>query len=251
MRILATGDWHGDHVTAGYERFDEVQRAVDRTVDYAIAAANDIDLYLFLGDLCDPDTTDPLVHRAIAASVATANRLRDGGVASVWLTGNHDIIEDGHGSHTLMALKAAGHYVIDHPGSFLLDAIVGGEASGLLLVALPYTSLTKKYDPAEVVRRIRQAREHGALEESRHVIVAGHCTRIAAFEDGSETLDMARGRDLSFPVEEALALKPGATTLLNGHYHQRHLGPVYTPGSLIRCTHGEEDFTPGFLVLEI
>lgn len=240
MRVLFCGDSHADWVTGGLERFDEVQRARRRTIE--VAKQQEVDLYVDLGDTTDPDVQEALSHRAIAANVEAGLELREAGIASAWLVGNHDIIEDGRGSHTLMALRKAGLYVVDEP---MVRSFFNEQA----IVWLPYVHQSRRYDPVAFIRGIgRPLSSSGA--EAKKVIVIGHMTKVIGLEVGSETNDMPRGRDMVFPVEECRKLAP-QVLMVNGHYHRRHLhGDVITPGSLIRCTHGEEDFDPGFIVVD-
>lgn len=236
MIALFTGDFHLDHVTGGLERFDEIEAAAEQTIDVAIREK--VGAYFFLGDLTDPDVDEALAHRAIACAVRLAARLAQAGIARYFVTGNHDIMEDGRCSHTLMAVRAAGHEVIDRPTTTTLGDLV--------ICFLPYTSLTRRYDPAEHVRSARFA-------QGKRLLVAGHMTEIDGVGLGSETHEMPRGRAMRFPIEavaEGAAGRP--VTCVNGHFHERHLsGPVLTPGTLARLTHGEEGNAPGFLVVDV
>jgi hypothetical protein len=235
VKFLFTGDWHLDWTTGGLERFDEISEAVEQTIVSAVSEK--VDLYVFLGDLCDPDVDSPLTIRAIARSVEVARTLEKEGIQSVWITGNHDVIEDGRGSHTLLALARAGFEVhATRPYGALLPGGIG-------LLFLPYAPLSHRYDPAQFVRSC------GLMAATRFV-VAGHATRIRGYDLGSEETDMARGRAMEFPIDEALALGP-EVLLANGHYHSRYHDPVWTPGSLARLTHGEERHEPGWLVMEL
>jgi DNA repair exonuclease SbcCD nuclease subunit len=236
MKALFTGDWHLDWTTGGLERFDEISGALDQTIDHA--AIEKVDAYFFLGDLCDPDVDEALAHRAIARSVEAAEELKRRGIPSFWITGNHDVIEDGRGSHTLMALSKAGHQVIDRPRTISVN--------GVTVCFLSYTARSHRYDPAEHVRSARFA-------SNDRILIVGHMTEIDGFGFGSETHEMPRGRAMRFPLEVVAELqKTRKVTCVNGHFHDRHLdGPVFTPGTLARLTHGEEANEPGFLILEV
>lgn len=238
MKIVVTSDLHLDHRTGGFERFGEIKVALEQTVECALDVH--ADAWAFLGDLTDPDLDEGLTHRAIALAVQTDGRLREEGLAPWWLVGNHDVIEDGRLSHTLLALAGAGAKVFDRPDFFQRDDVG--------VIALPYAALAYRYDPAAYVRSVTE--KHGDL---RQWFVMGHMTRVDGVDDGSETVDMARGGDMRFPIEEAQKL-PRAV-LVNGHYHRqriaRHVGDVNIPGSLARLTHGEEQNEPGFLIVEV
>ena len=247
MKILVTGDWHTDAITAGVDRAEDVATAIGETVEAAIR--EEVDLYLFLGDLCDPDGVRS--HRAAALGVHTAARLRHYGIASRWLVGNHDVIEDGSGSHTLAGISALSFgqrlgredaKVYDAP---TVEAIGARGGPGVDLVALPFTPRSHAYDPAAFIEELP-----GRVGAAMPVLIAGHLN-IEGIGPGSETLDMPRGRDVFFPVEACRKRFPNAL-LLNGHYHTRQIfNGIVIPGSLERLTFGEERNEPGYLIVEI
>lgn len=233
MKLLITGDFHRDLTLDGYDRYDELTRAIQEVEETVIG--EDIDVFVFLGDLTDPDS--PNAHRAIADTIGFARRIELSGsrtVKTFWIPGNHDIVEDGRGTHTLLALREAGFTVVDEP---LLMTVKEKR-----FLFLPYTGLARRYDPLAFVKAFS--------DDLKLHAVFGHCTRIPGHPDGSETTDMHRGRDLVFPTAELKRRFPGAM-LFNGHYHRRHLGDVMTPGALARCTHGEADMTPGYLLVTL
>ena len=252
MKILVTSDWHGDWVSGGFERHDEVFKAVDETE--RVAFEEEVDLYLMLGDLTDPDVNLPLAHRTIARSVEVHRRLENGrdgahrSIEDLWVVGNHDVVEDGRGSHTLMALEKAGATVDARP---TMHEYVEDDRRSIWVMTLPYPSMTEKYDPIESLKLMRRQ-----LDPKDTVIIAGHMTKIPSFEPGSESGEMARGREMIFPVDAAVELFGDRVVLLNGHYHKqqavrRKPSDVLVPGALIRCTHGEEHHMPGYLILEV
>lgn len=247
MKLLAFGDVHGDWTTGGRERFDETSRALDQVQSYA--ETRKIDHVVFLGDLTDPDVDATLAHRAIARLLELAVNLHDAEIETDWIVGNHDVIDDGRGSHTLMALERVGFRVwstprnrITHPDGKLVE-----------FVFLPYAGLGRRYDPEHYIRELIASSRLGM--KGGTLIVAGHLTNVPGALVGSETIDMPRGKDVRFPVEACEELKQAGgyerMILLNGHFHQRSLdGPVLLPGSLARLTHGEEQHEPGFIVVE-
>lgn len=246
MKLLAYGDIHLDWTTGGFERFDEGSRALDQVESYA--ASRGVTHCVFLGDLSDPDD-EALCHRAVARAVEHDRRMREAGVRVDWVVGNHDVIEDGRGSHTLMAIAAAGGSVYSRPG----NRIVHGYGDRVEFVFLPYGGLGGRYDPDRFVRQLAESHRMGLKGGS--LVVCGHATLVPGTGKGSEATDLARGRDLAFPLEACRELAAaggyGKVVLLNGHVHRRTVdGPVLTPGSLARLTHGEQDHEPGFLVIE-
>jgi DNA repair exonuclease SbcCD nuclease subunit len=252
MKILATSDWHVDASTAGFDRGDDISAAVWETVE--VAAREKVDLYLFLGDLCDPGTMRS--HRAEAVAVRTAAALWfRHRIPSRWLTGNHDVIEDGSGSHTLAGVVGLAHglHETEHSGyigvlaSPYVEPVLQNfvRASQMIdMIYLPFTPRSHGYDPEDWVRKC------GAGSHGRKVIVAAHLN-IEGIESGSETAEMPRGRDVFLPLDAIRERWPDAL-VLNGHYHRRQVYKgVVVPGSLERLTFGEERNQPGFLIVEV
>jgi len=233
MKILVTSDWHGDATTAGVERYEDVEAAALEVLDAAINDAGLVDAFFFLGDLTDPDP--PRCWRAAELAIRIAKELHTAGIPSVWLTGNHDVLEDGNGSHTLQPLKATGFgWVVDGPG-------VSSVIPGIKFLALPFVARSNNYDPIEVVKR--------SAGESVQLVV-GHLN-VEGIEPGSESSEFARGRDVFLPLAQIKQAWPNAV-VCNGHYHrpQEYHG-VHVPGSLVRLTRAEANNTPGYLMIEV
>ena len=227
MKIVCSSDWHLDHVTAGVPRFEEIAAAVDQAVAHAITTK--ADMFIFAGDLCDPDS-GVSVFRCVQKAFEAAIRLSDANIRSIWVAGNHDIIEDGSGDTTLSPLKAIGRdvHVADRPG------VIWN------VLALPFVSALAPYDPAAEAKRLI------ALHCPQ--VVVGHLN-VPGIIPGEETHEMPRGREVIFPVKETA----GIPLKLHGHYHRQQVTPegIHIPGSLARLTFGEEAHTPGFLVFEV
>lgn len=241
MRLIVTSDFHLDWFTDGYDRYNDVRSAVSQV----LAEVKKDDVFLFLGDLTNPYSRT--VHRAASTAVGVAAHLSVRGIQQHWLTGNHDVQDDGIGSHTLMGVQAAELprcRVHDVPrGCDLFDG--DEDRNRIYLITLPYTSLSRTYDPEEFIKSVRES-----INPKSKVIIAGHLM-IDGITPGSETTDMARGRDVYFPLEACKKHFPKAL-LLNGHYHEAQtFKGIRIPGSLARLTHGEETNKPSFLALEI
>lgn len=234
MKLVVTSDWHHDWTTEGVARREEVERAVWQSVSRATEASETDDVvYLFCGDLADPHRARS--HSAVAFAAKIAFQLADEGVPSIWLTGNHDVIEDGSGGHVLEALKWIDKdvRVVDVPGLVQI-------AEGVEMLALPFTPTCLGYDPVEVVRR------HGPSEPR---VVAGHLN-IEGITAGSETKDMPRGRDVYWPIDD-LALECPDAVLVGGHYHDpQTFRGVNIVGSLARLSFGEST-PPSYLEVEL
>ena len=239
MRILHTGDWHGDKSTAGISRFEDVDRAVKQSVDHAIRTA--VDLYCFTGDLTDPDSGS-VVFRVLDLALWTACTLARHGIPSWWIPGNHDV--DNAGGHTLAPLKPlvelndqgfAAVRVFDEPTIERRACFTG--------VLLPYPIRPGAYDPAAWLRANRPP------DDGVPVFVAGHMTALEGVPDGEETLEMPRGQAVPFPMQEC----DPRWLLCNGHWHARQTyqsggRKVHICGSLARLTFGEERNVPSFNV---
>lgn len=240
MKLVVTSDWHLDHVSHGVSRFEELARAVDKTVETAVEI--DADAYVFLGDLCDPDSGS-VVFRCIELAIRTGVKLASYGIDSIWVAGNHDVIEDGTGDTTLSPLRgvADGVVVFERPGAAMIAPKKDGEAVNL--IALPFAATSHAYDVAKV--GVELARGYSSAK----TLIAAHLC-VPGVEPGEETKELPRGREVILPVSD---LRPHAATIMNGHYHRQQRSPdgVWIPGALARLTFCEERNAPGFLIVEI
>lgn len=236
LKFVVSSDWHLDAVTAGVERFEEIAGAVEQTV--ATEVLLDAQAYLFLGDLADP-SPPARSHRAAEKAATTAARIKQLGLDSFWLPGNHDVTEDGNGTTTLDAVAGAGR-VLKKP-----SLTIYGEAA---LLALPFTPRSHAYDPGQAVNDLTKD-----LPRGTPVLVLSHLN-IEGFTPGSEATDLPRGREVLLPKAEidALRKRGHAVQVLNGHYHRwsdNTADQIAVVGSLARLTFGEERNEPQFLVV--
>jgi DNA repair exonuclease SbcCD nuclease subunit len=239
VKLLLTSDWHGDHVTEGVSRFDDIERAVEQTVKTAVDEK--VDHYCFLGDLADPDK-NLSVFRAIGLAMDVAMELRQWPIRSHWLAGNHDVIEDGSNTTTLTPLKSIADndhtYVYENPGYANLTE----GADAIRMLALPFTATSNPYDPVHYAS--------DELETDDTLVVLSHLN-LSGITPGSETKELPRGREVSLPFG-MFRSRPGTTLLFSGHYHQRQrYENVEIVGSLVRLTFGEENHTPGYLLVDL
>ncbi len=228
--MIISSDWHLDAVTCGVERFAEIAAQVDGLARRAIEAGEP---FAFLGDLCDPDSAS--ASRCIAYAVGVASRLKAAGVPSVWVAGNHDVVEDGRGHSVLEALASLGDplvMVAEKPEQFVIE--------GLAVRALPYTARVGAYDAAAVVRALDVVeRPLEPLAVLGHLMVPGALMR-------EESHEMARGREQTWTGAEC----GDAWPRFNGHYHcQQQCGPIWIPGSLATLSFGEAPGVPRALRL--
>lgn len=249
-RIVAISDLHGDKETLGHSRRGDVREALFLAVEHALRV--DADWFVCLGDVADPDSGSGTFH-AQEDVLEAALTLSVQGIASIWLTGNHDVAEDGGGASVLSPMRAlermdlAGSvYVADTPRFIQI-----GE--DLIVVCFPFTPASAPYDAKqfakETMLRIRNA-EWGS---DARIITLSHL-HVAGVTLGDESVEMARGREVFYPLEET----KGAVLRLQGHYHQRQLydagdggPPIHVVGSPARFTFGDEDHSPAFLDITI
>lgn len=249
MKLAISSDWHGDKSTLGVPRFEDVRDAVKHSVRVAIAER--VDGYVFPGDLCDPDAGS-VVMRVVELAMATALELAMEGIPSLWVAGNHCVIEDGSGDTSLSPLRALAHVYPVTVAEVPTVLHHWGEAT---ILALPYTASSHPYDVREVLDR------HLPADGSR-VVVVGHLA-VPGIQPGEETTEMARGREVVLPLDwlHALPRKRRPALIVNGHYHrqQEHRWPpgdpdpvvVHVPGAMARLTAGEREHQPGFLLAEV
>lgn len=230
-------------MTSGVDRFDDISKAIAKVIS---AAKEDGGPVYFLGDWSDPQNARTTRCEAHAIGVAVV--LRTEGVSSVWLTGNHDVIEDGYNSHILLPLKkyaetTAYCTVIDKPTVFV------PQHSNYQIIALPYTSRAAAYDPEAFI-------EHAAkvVDPTLPVVIMGHLD-VEGITPGSEIAEMPRGRQVFWPLK-AIAKHFPKARLFGGHIHKRQLWRAHgvelqIVGSLDRLSFSEEHDSPGFLVVDL
>jgi DNA repair exonuclease SbcCD nuclease subunit len=254
MRVYLSSDYHADASTSGLDRFDEIAAAANRVANRAIDHAREGNetLFVFGGDLCDPDTSRS--YRAIGLAIDIALRLACNDVSSVWIAGNHDTIENDRGSTVLEPLanvaaqmptpSRTGRITVVEEPQWLIMRF------GLRLVMLPHVARARHYDPAAYIRSVEPWIADG-IEMPETFLVVGHLT-VPSAERGSESGEFARGRDLVFPVEACRGRWGDRAVFVNGHYHRRQTtrDGVHIPGSLARLRHDEEQHEPGYLAID-
>jgi DNA repair exonuclease SbcCD nuclease subunit len=249
MKSLFVSDVHADWVTYGVSRYEEIVKSMEETV--AVAIEEEVDAYFFLGDLSDPEDGVAAL-RSLGLAMGCALELGDAGVRNFWLTGNHDVIENGRGESVLSPMAAMGHPLVDLIDTPVYDRVQNdrsGQKVAWNLIALPFTASSHGYDPAAFVERAR-------YQSELPTIVVGHMTHIPGVQPGEETKEMPRGRETVFPLDAVAAIK-GTKFVANGHYHRQQKFvadnglEIHIPGSLARLTMGEARNEPGYLLVEI
>jgi len=244
MRILAISDVHADATTNGVRRFDEVQRHVHDALSAAIEQK--VDVFVFAGDLCDPES-GPVVVKCVELMATVAVRLEHAGIQSIFVAGNHDVIDNGEGWTTLDPLMALTGHSFVHLATRC--QVPGFSIVGVEFACLPFTSVSTAYDAKLAASDMHMG--SGPLVVISHLNVRG-------VVPGEESMEMPRGREIWLPDEELAAVaKVRPTLILQGHYHRRqtHRTPsgldVHVIGSAAIFSHGEERHEPGYLIVEV
>lgn len=230
----------------GVPRFAEVEAAVWKSVSAAIERK--VDLYIFLGDLTDPDSGGA-TFRAQALSIRVARKLQEHGISSFWVAGNHDTAEDSSGATTLTPLAALDDRDPEKklvlPGIFVFEKPQVQHFGGYAFLVLPFTPASHGVDLNEFIERMWPTGEH--------VVVLSHLS-VPGVTPGEETKELPRGREVAYPFEAT----KNAYMRIQGHYHRRQDfdpqdggPPIIIPGSLARLTFGEEEHAPSYLYVEL
>lgn len=251
MRILTCGDLHADAYTAGLQRFADVERSLWGAARLAVEQG--CAYFVQVGDLCDPG---PQASRCAAVAIEVSAWLIVRGVRVRWLVGNHDVVEDGTGSSTLEPVAEFGRSLGDFGPASVKQCAVWSRPSiewldgdDVFVVALPHPARGFEYVPADYVRSIAPA----AYAEARVVLVFGHLT-VPGKVRGTESVEMARGREVLYPVAECVEKWGDSCVLVDGHYHassRRAQGPVLVPGSVERLDKGEACNDSSVFILEV
>lgn len=235
MKIACISDLHLDAKTAGLSRFDDAAVALDVFAEDVIDWG--AEMVVMCGDLCDPHGPD-LVRCICRAQWLGIQLERRADIKTVWLVGNHDVLENGSGTTTLDPLMYVGslNVVMREPGVDLMQ----GHRFGFL----PYPSLALDYDPEKVVRDWYT--RHGPV----HMIFSH--LQMPGMHSGSESEEFPRGRDKMLPIALIRELFPDAV-VVSGHYHTpcKTDAGVLVVGSLLNLTRADAANSPGYLKIEI
>lgn len=255
MRIVVASDAHLDRVTLGVRRFDEVAGVLRAAAEHAIRSK--ADAFVFAGDLADPDGGS-VVLRCAAEAVKVASSLANAEISSYWMTGNHDVAEDGLGTSTLEPVRHV-HGFADVVDSPQLEKFWNGRSGGYVLM-LPFPSRVRDYDPAEAVRGLLLsglAQDGAVFGGTSPLVVVSHLS-VPGMHPGSEVGEMARNRDVGLPIsalKEVAAKRP--VLVVQGHYHRggRYVVdglPIHVVGAPARLARDEADARDtGFIIVGV
>lgn len=244
MRIVACSDAHLDWRTAGVERYGEIVESFEHAVEFAMGANPEkkkANVFAFTGDLCDSDDGRDVL-RATSYAVSVADRLCQHGIVSIWVAGNHDVCGD-DATTTLDPVKALTSKDVIAATSGPVSVVMGTTKAFLRILALPYSP--KPYNPSVALTEAALL----ARERDYPLLVFSHLM-LPGMHLGSESAELARGKDRMFPLDVMREVKP--KLVISGHYHRAQTTEdgIKIPGSLARLTFDEQDHAPSFLVID-
>ena len=281
MKIAVSSDWHVDTVTAGVEREPELRDHIDALALFGRRHRSEGTGLIVLGDYFDPGTRRDCERASFL--IDAWRLLRPEFDWTVWLAGNHDVVErctfspgsqsldfstvltplracvDGDTAWHEPTVVAELAWAIRHVSASMLDEQGKG---GVCVLALPFVAACVRKEMAKVPldtdgNAVALARDWLVENETGILVIAGHRT-IAGIHPGSETTDMPRGGDYPIPPAalELARQNPKRVVVVNGHYHEpqtfMHEGvPISIPGCPFRATFGEVDGPDrGFIVID-
>ena len=260
MKILHTSDWHVGKVLKGQPRAEEQIKALAEIVE--IARAEQPDLVIVAGDLYENAAPGPEATRIVTRALSA---LRNTGAQVIAIAGNHD---NGAALHALRGwAEAAGitlRGTVRHAEDHLITGVTAdGEA--WRCVALPF--LSQRY-------AIRATEMFDLTGAEANQTYADHLQRMLAvltkdFDGTAVNLITAHltvvggvtgGGEREAHTIQAYAvpatLFPASTHYVAlGHLHRRQQVnapcPVHYSGSPIAVDFGEEENSPGVLLVEV
>jgi exonuclease SbcD len=262
VKILHTADWHVGKVLRGRSRADEHAKVLDELV--GVARAEDVDAVIVAGDVFDSAVPTP---PAQALVMKTLLALREGGREVVVLAGNHDDARllDAVYRPVLgrLGIRVVGRFRPPGDGGVLTWTSRAGEP--VRLAAMPF--LSQRYvvralealtgapdqhnrDYAHRFAQLADALTAGFRSDTVNLIAA-HGTlpggRLGGGEREAQTIFSYYFESSAFPASAHYAAL--------GHLHRRQRMPgpcpIWYSGSPIAVDFGEEQNTPGALVVEV
>ncbi|WP_221088047.1 exonuclease SbcCD subunit D [Deinococcus aquaedulcis] len=263
MRVLHTADFHAGRSLRGFDRTPEVHEALTEIA--ALARTERADAVLVAGDLFDTANPSADAEHAVFDFFL---RLRDAGIPSVVIAGNHDSAARLQSVTGLLGW--VGVQVVAQPSTNAAEMVrtVQTRAGETLVVgALPHLSERRLVKAADLMggdtgmwrqkyregmgfflRRLGEGFRPGAVN-----MLMAHATMDGAVPSGSE-------RTLQFDLTNAytlsgLQLPPGAQYVALGHVHKPQQvsdSPMAAyPGSVIQLDFGEGGEKKGVNLVEV
>ena len=259
MKILHTSDWHVGKVLKGRPRVDEHIRVLAELV--RIAEEERPDLVIVAGDLYETAAPSPESTRVVVRALTA---LRRTGAQVVAIAGNHD---NGAALDALRGWAEAAGIALRGTIRSAEDPVVSGEtASGeaFTLVALPFVSqryavrASEMFDLTGAEANQTYADHLGRLLDALTAsfrpdsvnLIAGHLTVVGAKTGGGER----EAHTIQAYAVPATLFPSSAHYVALGHLHRRQAVPgpcpVHYSGSPLAVDFGEQDNTPGVLIVE-
>ncbi|MEV5323265.1 exonuclease SbcCD subunit D [Nonomuraea sp. N2-4H] len=261
MKILHTADWHVGKVLKGRHRIDE-HRAVLRDL-VTIARTEDVDAVLVAGDLFDTSAPTPEAQALVLNALMA---LHEGGRQVVVLAGNHDnphLLEVYRPVLGKIGVHVVGAFRRPDQGGTLAFTARSGEP--VRLAVLPFLSHRYVVRAAEVLAgtQAEHNRDYAArIAELVAALTAGFSADTVNLVTTHGTLPSGRfgggerrAQSIFSYYFEPTAFPPATQYAALGHLHRRQQiagpCPIWYSGSPIAVDFGEEDNTPGALLVTV
>lgn len=259
MKILHTSDWHVGKVLKGRPRVDEHIRVLAEVV--RIAEAERPDLVVVAGDLYETAAPGPETTRIVVRALTA---LRRTGAEVVAIAGNHD---NGAALDALRGWADAAGIALRGTVRSAADPVVTGRTAAgedWTLIALPFVSqryavrATEMFDLTGAEANQTYADHLGRLLDALTAsfrsdsvnLVAGHLTVVGAKTGGGER----EAHTIQAYAVPATLFPSSAHYVALGHLHRRQAVPgpcpIHYSGSPLAVDFGEQDNTPGVLIVE-
>jgi exonuclease SbcD len=267
LRMLHIADLHIG--VENYGKLDPSTGLHSRLLDYlarldeaiSVGLDHEVDLVLIAGDIYKNRTPNPTHQREFARRL---NRLRDAGVPTFIITGNHDIspaLGRAHSVEIFDALGVEAVTIADRPRLHIIPT----RAGPLQIIALPWVTrhtlmgrdALRGATFAEIDYELRRRLERFVLDTAAQLdpsvpaVLAFHGS-VDGAELGAERA-MTLGQDLVLP--RSVLAQPNIAYVALGHIHKHQaLGatpPLVYPGSIERVDFGERDEPKGCVLVEL
>lgn len=260
MKILHTSDWHVGKVLKGHSRTQEQIAVLNEIVK--VAEAERPDLVVVAGDLYENPAPIPEATRIVVRALSA---LRRTGAAVVAIAGNHD---NGAALHALRSWADAAGITVRGTVGPADDHVISGVTAGgepWRCVALPFLSqryavrATEMFDltGAEAnqtyayhLQRLLATLTRGFGSDAVNLITA-HLTVFGATLGGGER----EAHTIQAYAVPATVFPASTHYVALGHLHRQQAlnapCPVHYSGSPIAVDFGEEENTPGVLLVEV
>lgn len=260
MKILHTSDWHVGKVLKGRSRADEHVRVLGELVD--VAKAERPDLVIVAGDLYETAAPSPEATRVVTRALTALKRT---GADVVAIAGNHD---NGAALDALRGWADASGITLRGTVRGPSDPLINGrtdDGQEWTLVALPFISQRYAVRATEMFALTgAQANQNYAEHLSRMMealtasfrpgavnLITGHLTVLGGTTGGGER----EAHTIQSYAVPATVFPASTHYVALGHLHRRQSVPgpcpIHYSGSLLAVDFGEEDNTPGALLVEV